>query len=314
LSFKIAFPFAFFLLNLLISCGEGVVEIQNVSYQPRISVDGFLTPGKKVERIHVFRNFKLNQDLNNINFFTENTTVTLTDEGVGQVYNLTLHFPDTLVFDITKIEKFYEEFYYEYTADDLVIEYGKSYTLEINTIIDGKQLWTRSTTTVPKAGFQINGVNFNSLEFAQKKENGDLEIFEVTIERSPGVTYYLATIQPLDTNFNSLISNHLFAEIDSIKFREDFDNYVFDTSWIQNTPSYSGESVLRLFWGDFYFYSEYEIIVYAVDENYRKYMQTFKNVQEFDGNFHEAAFSFEGDGIGVFGSIIPDTTYVTVTR
>ena len=37
-------------------------------------------------------------------------------------------------------------------------------------------------------------------------------------------------------------------------------------------------------------------------------------VQEEDGNFHESVFSIEGDGIGYFGSVIPDTVYVEVLR
>ena len=37
-------------------------------------------------------------------------------------------------------------------------------------------------------------------------------------------------------------------------------------------------------------------------------------VQEEDGNFHESVFSIEGDGIGYFGSAIPDTVYVEVLR
>ncbi len=31
-----------------------------------------------------------------------------------------------------------------------------------------------------------------------------------------------------------------------------------------------------------------------------------------DGNFHEAKFNIDGDGIGVFGSVIADTVYVDV--
>ena len=103
-------------------------------------------------------------------------------------------------------------------------------------------------------------------------------------------------------------------EEDEKEYDEDIERFTFNTTWIQNTPTSAGYSILKLFWFDFYFYSDYEIIVYAVDENYRKYLQTFQDVREPDGNFHEAAFSFEGDGIGVFGSYIADTTFISVTR
>jgi hypothetical protein len=310
LNFKIA-GILIVLFAVIISCGEGLVEVQNRSYQLKIAIDGFLVPGRKVERIHIFRNFKLDQDLNDINFFPQNTTAILTDDSnPDQVYPLTLRIPDILNPEILDLE----EFYYEYTGNDLTIEYGKSYTLEVNTTIDGKNLWTRSTTTVPQQGFKINSLNYDSLKFAQEKENGDLQLFEVTLQRSPGVTYYLGTITPLDTTFDSLIKEHLVEEIDEQMYMEDLDSYIFVTTWIQNTPLFSGESIMRLFWFDFYFYSEYEIIVYAVDDNFKDYLQTYNSVQEPDGNFHEANFNFEGDGIGIFGSYIADTTYLHVTQ
>ena len=37
-------------------------------------------------------------------------------------------------------------------------------------------------------------------------------------------------------------------------------------------------------------------------------------VKEIDGNYHEPAFHFEGDGIGVFGSAIADTAYFWILR
>ena len=296
------------------SCGEGVVEILNVSYQPKISIDGFLIPNQKVDKIHVFRNFKLDQDLNDVDFFPENTTVSIMDNESGIDFDLSFHIPS--VFNPDSID--FEEFYWEYNGGNLSIEYGHSYTLTVNAEIEGQQLRTQSTTSVPQQGFVINSLNFSSLEFAQKKENGDFEFFEVSLQRSPGVTYYLATIRPLDTSFESLIVDHLGGEISKEMYDESFEEITFGRSNIQNTPRDEpgniGESILRLFWFDFFFFSEYEIIVYAVDDNYREYLQTFQNVQEFDGNFHEAAFNFEGDGIGVFGSIIPDTTYIAVTR
>ena len=63
-----------------------------------------------------------------------------------------------------------------------------------------------------------------------------------------------------------------------------------------------------------WFYSEYEITVYAADRNYSSFLQTFDEVQEEDGNFHEPVFSIEGEGIGVFGSYIRDRVVVSVRR
>ena len=299
-----------FLLTTLaiISCGEGVVKVENISYEPKIVVEGFLIPGKKVEKIRILRNFKLDESVNIIGAVVDplKTTVTLKDEKSGESYLLTLHIPDTLS-DING-------YYFEYTGNDLQIEYEKSYTLEVNTEIDGEKLWTKSTTTVPPQGFKIKALNFDSLQFAQQGNNGNLEFFELIIERAEGVTFYVNTVRALNTEFDNFIIEHISGTHDREDYDDNLDELSYEARWIQNTPEYKGMSTIRLFWFDFSFYSKYEIIVYAADENYRTFLQTYDRVQEFDGNFHEASFSFEGDGIGVFGSVVPDTIYVTVTR
>ena len=60
--------------------------------------------------------------------------------------------------------------------------------------------------------------------------------------------------------------------------------------------------------------SRYEIIIYAADTNYSSFLQTFDEVQEDDGNFHEPEFRLEGDGMGYFGSAIADTVALEVIR
>jgi hypothetical protein len=71
---------------------------------------------------------------------------------------------------------------------------------------------------------------------------------------------------------------------------------------------------MTLGWQDFRFYDDYEIIMYAADKNYKDFFITYQNVVELDGNFHEPKFNIEGDGIGVFGSIIADTVSCRVIR
>ena len=62
----------------------------------------------------------------------------------------------------------------------------------------------------------------------------------------------------------------------------------------------------------FWFYTEYRLTTMACDVNYKEFLQTYNDVQEEDGNFHEAKFNIEGDGIGVFGSVVLDTVTVNV--
>ncbi len=300
------------LLFLLSACssdlfwGDPQIKVENVSYEPKITVEGFIFPGKPVDRIRVFRNFRLDADLNDTELLPRNVVVNVIDDSDKKVHPLKLNIPD----DISDIQSYY---YYDENKQ-LIIEPGKSYTIEVSAIIEDKQLFTRSTTTVPLPGLKIVDINYTSLQFAKQKENGDLESFELLIERSPGTDFYVNSVRALDTTFADFIKNHVVGEFDREDFEEDFDRFSYDTNWIQNTPLTAGQSNMRIGWFNFYFYGDYEIIVYAVDRNYKEFLQTFSRVQEFDGNFHEAKFNFEGDGIGVFGSAISDTIYVTVIR
>ena len=94
----------------------------------------------------------------------------------------------------------------------------------------------------------------------------------------------------------------------------EIEDFNFEWDWLQNPPLTAGISTMDVFWWDLWFYARYEIIVYAADENYARFIQTFDEVQEDDGNFHEPVFSVEGDGIGYFGSAIPDTVYLEILR
>jgi len=299
----------FVLVTLLFTaCGEGVVDVENKSYQPKISIDGFIQPGKKVERIHIFRNFKLGEDLNNIILVPDpaETEVEIIDESSGNNYMLSFRYPGP--------QRPLDEYYYEYNGNDLLIDYGKSYTLNVTTEIDGRQLSASSTTTVPQQGFSISGINRSHMKFAQKDANGDFASFKVEIERSPGTNFYVAATRPLDTSFDNFISDHLFGELKREDYDDNLDDFDSSEDWIQNTPLTAGTSTLDIFMFDLFFYSQYRVIIFAADDNYREYLQTFNNTQEPDGNFHEARFNIEGDGIGVFGSVLTDTIYFEVTR
>lgn len=56
---------------------------------------------------------------------------------------------------------------------------------------------------------------------------------------------------------------------------------------------------MNVFCWDLWFYTDYKITVYAADENYASFIQTFEDVQEEDG---------------YFGSAIVDTTSLRITR
>ncbi len=71
---------------------------------------------------------------------------------------------------------------------------------------------------------------------------------------------------------------------------------------------------MNVFWWNVWYYGRHQIVVYAADKNYANFIQTFEEVEEEDGNFHEPVFNFEGDAIGYFGSAIADTVYIEITR
>jgi len=288
------------------ACGDGVVQVENVSYEPRVVIEAYLIPGKPVRGIRLYRNFRLDADLSKVGLFVDpqKTTVSITDDGSGQVYPLSFHTPDNLLE--------LDGYYYEYPGTELTIRSGASYTLNVQTEIDGVPIQARSTTTVPQTGFHIQSINYDTLRYRQT-ENGKSVHFVLDIQRSPGTTYYLAAIHAQNPTYETLVQESPFGNKRTREeYEQDKDRLANTTIWIQNTPQTAGVSLMNLFWFNFHFYDTYRVVVYAADDNYRTFLQTYSRVQEIDGNFHEAQFNIEGQGIGVFGSVIPDTVYVTV--
>jgi hypothetical protein len=290
---------------LLFSCGEGVVEVTNKSYEPKIAIEGYLIANQMVDKIRISRNFPINENLNHAILIpnVHQTMVTITDIAEERIYSLRFHDAPDNNFD---------NYYWQYNSPSLKITPGKSYRIDVTANVDGQQLQARSTTTVPDSGFSIAQINYNQLIFREKDQNSNLKQFEVTINRSPEITFYLASLRAQNPSKNNFIYEHPFFDEEQEDL--DIEGYDYEYGWIQDTPSTPGQSTFNLFWFNLWFYDTYEIIVYATDDNYREFIQTYNNVQEEDGNFHEARFNIEGDGIGVFGSMIADTAYIEVLR
>ena len=303
----------FYLFTLIIitilfsSCGKGIVQVSNESYEPRIVVEGILLPHHQVSKIRITKNFPIDKNLNyySLIFNPNRTDVTITDEQTGRIYPLELNIPE---------DNILENYYYEYNGSDLIIDYGKSYTLEVRTTDNGNELYTKSTTTIPEEGFYIQNINFDNLLYRARDENDDLINFQITINRSPGTTFYRTSVKSSDASTETFIYDNPFTEVDAQDVQDDINAYMYNYNWIMDTPETPGTSLFSLYWINFWFYGEYQIIVYAADKNYEYFLETYNDVMEDDGNFHEARFSFEGDGIGVFGSAIADTVYVTVSE
>lgn len=291
--FRIMVPFAV----LMTACGEGTVNITDVSFQPKIVIQGVLVP-EQMARVKLFRNFPLDATVGENDIILQNAQAVIRD-AAGQPHDLNFNPQNN-----------------SYEAENLIVEYGQTYTLEVRAAIAGEELFATSTTTVPQPGFQIleDKSLLGSLRYRQRDLNGEIINFRITFDRSPGTTYYAASYTALGADVSSFIYENPFGDVDTSDVIEDFNDFKYAFDWIQDTPVAPGESTIEVFSFFTWFYGDYRVVLYAADRNYRDFLSTFNQVQEIDGNFHEPAFHIEGDGIGVFGSAVVDTAFFRITR
>ncbi len=278
----------------LLAC-EGKVSITEATYQPKMVIQGILSPGN-VPQVAIRRNFPLNEAvIEPAEIPLTDASVTITDDA-GTDYML-LYNPQTL----------------SYETPQLNVEYGRTYTLNADAIIDGQTLHASSTTTLPDAGFKI--LEEKSLLGSRiYPPQGDGVDFNIVFERSPSTGYYLVSIVALDPDTSNYIYDNPFNDITPEEVIEDFEEWKYNYYWIHNRPLTAGESSTEIRSLYIYFYTNYRIIVYAADRNFRDFQATHEVTQGADGNHHEPAFHVNGDGIGVFGSAIVDTVYLEVLR
>ena len=296
-----------FITIIISSCGKGTVEVENMSYEPKIVIEGLLIAGQKVDKIKIARNFKIDANLRQTNLIPNvaRTIVSITDIEADKKYFLSFFEPENRNFD---------DYCWEYNYDDLKIECGKSYRLDVSAFFEGRRYVASSTTTVPQEGFNIVDVNYDSMTYRQKDANDNIERFSIAIQRSPGISMYLTIINALSKDESLFIYDNPYEEYDREDVLDELNGLAYELEWIQNTPTTVGESSIEIWWNDIWFYDDYNFTVYAVDKNYMQFLQTYNDVQEPDGNFHEAKFNIEGDGIGYFGSAIADTISVKVLK
>ncbi len=280
------------------SCGGGTVNIDQ-TYEPKIVIQGTLFPQQRAE-VKIMRNFPLGTVVDRNKIVIRDARVVIFEEDRTQ---------HNLRFNINKQS-------YEQLDPNLVIDYGKTYTLEVDATIDGQQLSAKSTTRVPQAGFEIleSKSVLDSMVYREKDENDEVKLFDVRFNRSPGIDFYAISILAIDADTSTFVYDNPFGDLDADDVLDDFDDFRYAFNWIQDTPLEAGESHMEIFWFFTWFYGKYQAIIYAGDKNFKDFLVTHDQVQEIDGNYHEPAFHFEGDGIGVFGSAIADTVNFWVLR
>ena len=277
------------LIIMIAGCGKPGINLDNAPYNPKITVEGYLYPGETVSSIRLMRNFPIGNALDASSVF-----LTPSGNNVKATINGT-----PLTFDPQTLS---------YYSNQITVDYGKPYTLEVFATIDGTPLHTTSTTTTPQKGFSV--LNKNPGNFLY----GD----SITIKYvpSPGTGFYAFSIVPdTATTSNFIYDNALRKNIDSSEVSDRLNEYRFRYGTVDNINSnagitYSYSITNRNTW----FYSSYTVVAYACDNNFKDFLLTSPNVQEVDGNFHEPVETFQGDGIGVFGSSIADTLRFTIVR
>lgn len=292
-----------FSIFILSGCGEGKISIGSDTYEPKIVIEGYLIPDQKVERIRISRNFPINSSFDPLDLTLSDATVTITDVETQLSYSLSYN---------------NSYGYYEYNGAGLSIGYEKSYRLDVGAVIDGIQLTANSTTTTPADGFSVVTEQsvLDSMIYRERDALDALKFFKIAFNRSAGTQFYATSLTALDASTESFIYSptNPFGDIDTSDVIKNFNDFKYRSDFVINTPAGSGISLLEIQWFHVWFYGNYQLIAYAGDQNYKDFALSHADVKEIDGNYHEPVFHINGDGIGVFGSVIADTVYFKVLR
>jgi len=282
----------------LFSCGEGKVDITDAKYEPKLVISGYIFPGQNVERITIMRNVPLNANVNLSEIVLSKANVNITDVASGISYKL-------------DFDQATQTFKYNGTA--LVIKCGASYKLDVSAVVDGKTLNASSVTTVPKSGFALMQKDLGEYVYHAKDANGVLQKINFDFKPSSDAKFYGVSLVAQNGSYSNFIKDNVYFEIkDSNDVIKNLDSYSKQFYWIQDVNSAADKINMKVEWIDVWFYGKYRLIVYAGDKNFMDFAISNENLQEMDGNFHAPILNITGDGIGIFGSAIPDTLWFSV--
>ncbi len=277
-----------FITLIITGCGDPAIEVDDSQYQPKIVVEGYLFAGETVKEIKIARNFKIGEQVTieglRLDPVNNNVIVTLNDI--------------PLTFDPTSKS---------YYNNNIIVEFNKQYTIKITAVINGVNVSAQSTTTTPAEGFRLLNKDLGNI--AYNSEEG-----KFFYQASPGTSFYaFSFLADSASTDNFIYDNTFYPGLKPKDVKDNMNAYYYQGVFITDINSYQTTPfsyTIQPF--DAWFYSKYRVIAYAGDQNFRSYVFTAKNVQEFDGNFHEPKILFVGDGIGVFASAIRDTASFTL--
>ncbi len=284
---------------ILTACENPQFDLKDSEYQPKLVVEAYLVPGQSPSNIKVTRNFPLSQSINLEEVILSDATVRITRDSDKQVFDL--------VYNPVKGN-------YEYPGSDFVIDYDKVYHLFVEGKIEKQTLSATSTTHTPKSGFKIIP---EQSQLSPTSYTGS-ENVSLAFDPAPGTDFYVASLTALDASVESFIYSpeNRYEDIeqsDSSDVKEELNFRKYNSEGFLNVPDSPGQ-IRELDWYLFQFYGRHKIIMYAMDKNAKDFYLTHKDVQELDGNFLEPRMAIEGEGIGVFGSVLADTVEVKIEQ
>ncbi len=297
-----AIIFLSLIILLINSCGKTSVTIDQNTYKPKIVIHGILHANRQVSDIKISRNFPVNVQISKDDVYLPDAIVMITDILTDSTY--------TLVYDYQN-NSFYSHLW------NLYIQPGKSYKLEVNATIDGKNLYATSTTTVPKGDFYISRYQsniFREIPYRERDNDGNLIYPTIKYKQAENAAFCLlsltalgrpgAAIPRLENSFiyENPFGINLRQAIEEEGFR--IEDFQYSSRWSKPQYPDNGLAVMEINWYQIWFYGDYNLTIYAGDQNFFNFYMTHGNVQEIDGNLHEPLFDIEGDGIGLFGSAI----------
>lgn len=284
----------------LSSCGEGHIDVTDTAYNPKIVMDAYIYGGQKVKDIRITRNFPLNKNIDISQIIISDASVQITDISANKTYPLSYN-PQNMMYD--------------YTGDDLIIEYGKSYRINVAAKIEGKELSCSSVTTVPNRGLSSPLHDLGEMGYRELDANGKVKKVNLNILSSDNAAATILSITAMDASLNNYIYDNAYSsETDTQKIKDNWDDLRQSYGWQQGIAPGTPNFNMDVEWYSIYFYGKYRVVIYAADRNFFHYFLSAKSVMEQDGNFHEPKMYIDGEGIGVFGSAVKDTVYFTIKR
>ncbi len=283
--------YIYLLLTLaVVACGDPAVKFDDVEYEPKIVVEGFIYPGKEITDIKLKRNFPLEEKL-------DTTIMYLTPE------------KNNVSIKINNIELQYDENRKSYSAKGVIADFNKAYSLTVSASIDGINLYTEAETVTPAKGFEVLEENLGQIKHWIQKPT-----FHFT--PSPGSDFYAMSIRPRNATLDNFIYDNPYEpNVKRDDLEDRFERYLYQVAILINVDSYVTKPMEYEINGlDTWFYDKYDMIMYAGDRNFKDYVLTVEQVQQMDGNFIEPKFHLEGDGIGVFASAVVDTVSFEIIK